>query len=245
MAGKALALTDRDQAIVREVDRFGVMTRRQLMDLRFFRSRSRAKERLKRLVDVGYLVSRRRPLVVGGPELVYALGPLVDESRAARKRLTETSDLFLAHELGLVDVHIAFERAATITRWLSAKECADLAMGTIPDAYVEFTHEGLTYCAFVEYDRGTETVGRVGRKIRSYVELARSGRFERLFHRRYFRVLMITDTMGRLTTLSKAAAGITDKVLRFSTLPTLIREGPLQAIWRRPGLTTCESLTNT
>lgn len=244
MVGKAIALTDRDKAILRDVGRFGVITRRQLMALQVFRSPSRAKERLKRLADAGYLVSRRRPLSIGGPQFVYALGPLVDESRSARKRLTECSDLFLAHELGLVDVHIAFARATTIMRWVPAKDLVDQSIGIVPDAYTEFEHEGLTYCAFVEYDRGTETLGRVERKMRAYVDFARSGRFVRLFHRQFFRVLVITDTIGRQATLSTAAARITDRVLRFTTLPTLTREGPLQSIWRRPGVTASESLTS-
>jgi hypothetical protein len=242
MTGKGLALTDRDKALARELDRFGVMTRRQMMALQFFRSPSRAKERLKRLVDAGYLASRRHPLPIGGPELVYAVGPLVEASRGPRKRLAESSDLFLAHELGLVDVHIAFERTTTIARWLRARDLAELSMGVIPDAYLEFEHDSLTYCAFVEYDRGTETLARVERKVRAYVALARSGRFEQLFGRRFFRVLVITDTTGRLTTLSTAAARLTDKVLRFTTLPTLIDQGPLQSIWRRPGATRSESL---
>jgi Replication-relaxation len=243
MAGNGLALTERDKAIVREVGRFGVMTRQQLTALRFFHSGSRAKERLKRLVEAGYLVSRAQPLAVGGPQFVYATGPLVDASLVGRKRFRDLSDPFLTHELGLVDIHIAFERVVTVTRWISAKELAGLSLGVIPDAYLEFAHDGLTFSAFVEYDRGTETLGRFERKIRAYVELARSGRFERFFQRQFFRVLALTDTSGRLTTLSTSAARITDKVLRFTTLGTLTREGPLQSIWRRPGATTLESIT--
>src|SRR4051794_28939472 len=110
MAGNAFALTERDKAIVREVSLFGVMTRQQLMDLQFFRSKSRAKERLKRLVDAGYLSSRSQPLPAGGPQLVYAVGPVLGHSKSERKRLGVSSDVFLFHELGVVDIHIAFHR---------------------------------------------------------------------------------------------------------------------------------------
>lgn len=244
MTGKSLALTERDKAILREVGRFGVITRRQLMNLHMFRSGSRAKERLKRLVDGGYLATRRQPLSIGGPRLVYTAGPLVSESRDARKRLGELSDLFLDHELGLIDIHIAFDQCATMTRWLTSKDLGTLSLRVVPDAYVEFEQDGLTYCAFIEYDRGTETLGRIERKVRAYLELARSGQFDRVFHRRFFRVLVVTDTTGRMATLSKASARLTDKVLRFTTHATLVREGPLQSIWRRPGVSTTESLIN-
>jgi hypothetical protein len=244
MTGKSIVLTERDKAIVREVTRFGVLTRHQLMDLQFFRSKSRAKERLKRLVDAGYLTSRPQPLSAGGPQSVYASGPLIDDSRGARKRLTEVSDLFLVHELGLVDMHIAFERSTTVVRWITAKDLSALSFGVVPDAYVEFEQHGLTYCAFLEYDRGTETVSRFERKTRAYVGFARSGQFDRLFHRRFFRVLVVTDTLGRLTSLSKTTARVTDRVFRFTTRAALAREGPLQSIWRRPGVSTSESLTD-
>ena len=56
MSGKSLAFTERDRAVVREVARFGVMSRHQLMRLKFFSSKTRANDRLKRLVDEGYLV---------------------------------------------------------------------------------------------------------------------------------------------------------------------------------------------
>ena len=54
MTGKSLAFTERDGAVVSEVTRFGVMSRDQLMRLKFFASKTRANDRLKRLVDEGY-----------------------------------------------------------------------------------------------------------------------------------------------------------------------------------------------
>jgi len=48
-----LAFTERDRAVMSEVTRFGVMSRHQLMRLKFFASKTRANDRLKRLVDEG------------------------------------------------------------------------------------------------------------------------------------------------------------------------------------------------
>jgi hypothetical protein len=243
MTGKSLAFTERDRAIVREIARFGVMSRDQLMRLKFFASKTRANDRLKRLVDEGHLAARRQPIPIGGPRCVYVPGRLSSETRDARKRLAEMSDLFLAHQLGLVDIHIAFEQHTTLVRWLPEKDLTGLSLGLVPDAYLEYEVNALTYCAFVEYDRGTETLGRIERKVRAYLDLAHSGRFERTFKRKFFRVLMVTDADGRLATLSHTTARLTDKVLRFTTLGELSHRGPLMSIWRRPGASTSESLT--
>src|SRR5688572_26101846 len=164
MTGKSLALTERDRTVMREVARFGVMSRDQLVRLRLFSSKTRANERLKRLVEKGYLAARRQPLPVGGPRFVYLLGRLSADARD-RKALAETSDLFLSHQLGLVDIHLAFELHSTIAQWLSDKDLARLPLGVVPDSYVEYQVGTLTYCAFLEYDRGTEPLGRIERKV--------------------------------------------------------------------------------
>ena len=243
MNGKVLAFTERDRAIVREVARFGVMSRDQLMRLTFFASKTRANERLKRLVDEGHLAARRQPIPVGGPRFVYLPGRLSVDAREVRKRFSDVSDLFLIHQLGLVDIRIAFEQHTTLSRWLPEKDLAGLSLGLVPDAYLEYEVGTLTYCAFVEYDRGTETRGRIERKVRAYLDLAHSGRFERTFTRTFFRVLVVTDSAGRLTTLSQTAARLTDRILRFTTLRELSHHGALASIWRRPGANVSESLT--
>jgi hypothetical protein len=242
MTGKSLAFTERDQAVVREVTRFGVMSRDQLMRLKFFSSKTRANDRLKRLVDEGYLASRRQPIPVGGPRCVYLPGRLLADGRD-RKRLGDVSDLFLTHQLGLVDIRLAFEQYSHLQRWVPERDLTGLSLGLVPDAYLEYEVGGLTYCAFVEYDRGTESLGRIERKVRAYLDLAQSGRFGRTFKRRFFRVFVVTDSAGRLATISEATARITDRMMRLTTLPELSHHGPLMSIWRRPGARASESLT--
>src|SRR5262245_7983586 len=131
MTGRGLGLTDRDQALLNEITRFGVMTRDQAMRLRFFRSKTRAKARLKRLVDVGYLAVRRQPLAAGGPRFVYMPGPLLESDRRSRKRITELSDLFLAHELGIVEVRIAFERHLQVAVWSAGRDLGHPTLGIV------------------------------------------------------------------------------------------------------------------
>jgi hypothetical protein len=243
MTGRSLAFTERDRAVVREVTRFGVMSRDQLMRLKFFSSKTRANDRLKRLVDGGYLAARRQPLPVGGPRCVYLPGRLLADGRDIRRRFADVSDLFITHQLGLVDIRLAFERHSTLVRWLPEKDLTGLSLGLVPDAYLEYEVGGLTYCAFVEYDRGTETLGRIERKVRAYLDLAQSGRFERTFKRRFFRLCVVTDSAGRLATISETTTRITDRLMRLTTLPELSHHGPLMSIWRRPGASASESLT--
>jgi hypothetical protein len=153
------------------------------------------------------------------------------------------SELFVAHQLGLVDIQLAFEAHVRLTRTLSEHDLHPMNLGVVPDAYVEYAHQEAEFSAFVEYDRGTETLGTIERKARGYLDLALSGRFSRQFQRRFFRTLLVTDTVGRLSTLSSAVARVTDRVMRLTTLGELVALGPQSAIWRRPGSHVSESLT--
>lgn len=242
MNGRALALTPRDRSLLFEVQRCGVLTRDQILRLKLFSSKTRVNERLRRLTAAGYLTTRPQPLLAGGPRFVYLPGRLLTPS-TNRKRLLESSDLFLSHELGLVDIRLAFEHHTTVTRWSPASELTPLSLGFAPDAFLSYEAGGLAFCAFIEYDRGTETLGRIQRKSRAYVDLAFSGRFAKTFGRTFFHALFVTDTPGRLATMSEAIARVTDRVVRLTTLPELLASGPVAAVWRRPGSTRFESLT--
>jgi hypothetical protein len=244
MSGERLAITERDRAILREIHRFGVMSREQFVRLGLFASKTRANERLRRLVEAGHLTTRRQPLAVGGPRHVYLPGRHCVDSGRTRKRFAGTSDLFLLHQLGLVDIRLAFEGQTSLTRWLSDTDLRPLNLGLVPDGFIEYDVDTLTYCAFIEYDRGTETLGHIERKVASYIDLARFGRFEQTFNRRFFRVCVIVDSTGRLATLSQAVRRITDRIVRLTTLSQLTANGPLGAIWRKPGGDVSESLTS-
>jgi len=235
MAGNRLLLTERDQTIIREVGRLGALTREHLTALGHFASKTRANERLKRLVDEKLLAARRQPLHAGGPRLVYL--------PEGTDRLRNSSAPFLAHQLGVVDVRVAFEVAADVVRWLTDQELRTLNIGIIPDGYVEYSHQAKVFCAFLEYDRQTETVERVVQKVRAYLALAFSGRFEQTFHHKYFRLLLVADSPGRLANLSAAIARLSDKVTRLALLRDVKARGPLAPIWQRPGSKVLESLT--
>lgn len=239
MAGKTILLTERDRQIMVEVSRLGAITREQAQRLRLFHSATRAKARLKQLVDAGYLSVRRQPITAGGPRCVYLPGPAAESGPS---RVKNSSALFLSHQLGLVDIRIAFEEAGAVVVWRSDRELSTAKLDVVPDAYLESALGPAVLSAFLEFDRGTESLGRIEKKARGYIDLAYSGQFTRLFNRQYFRVLMVTDSVGRLEAVSRAVARLTDRIFRFTLLSELQHEGPLASIWRRPGLRTLESL---
>ena len=81
------------------------------------------------------------------------------------------------------------------------------------------------------------------RKVRAYLDLAFSGRYQRALQRRFFRTLIIVDSLKQLSSLSRAIARLSDKVIGLGVLGQLSLEGPLTSIWRRPGASASESLT--
>lgn len=239
MTGSGLLLTERDKRVIAEVARFGAMTRHQMQHLGLFSSATRAKARLKRLADAKYLDARRQPIAAGGPRSVY----LLSRCGSARRALGGVSDLFLTHQLGLVDIRIAFEQFTQLTTWRADRELAGLKVEVVADAYLEYQVGPATFCAFVEYDRGTEPLGRIEKKARGYLDLAYSGKFARSFNRKFFRVLVVVESTARLMNLSQTVARLTDRIFRFCLLSELTERGPLVSIWRRPGSTTLESFT--
>lgn len=242
MAGSKIVLTPRDQQLLCEVQRFGVLTREQTMRLRLFASKTRANERLKKLVVAEYLTARRQAVTLGAPKLVYSAGRLTAEPME-RKRWREASDVLLTHQLGLVDVRIAFERATQVQRWLTDRELSTAGLEIIPDGLVEYELSHLGFSAFIEYDRGTEPLQRIQRKVRGYLGLAHSGRFARVFNRKFFRVLFVCDQPGRVTSIVKTSASVTNQMVWVAELSDLKQLGPLASIWRRPGADHPQSLT--
>lgn len=240
MGGKTLAVTERDRRICDLALRFGAVTREQLQRLGLFTSATRAKARLKALTDQGLLAAHPLAVHQRGVRFVYMPGRLL---QPGRRRSEGLSPFFVSHQVGLVDIRIAFELRTTVRQWMSDKDLAALSLGFIPDGYVEYAKGGASFAAFIEYDRSTESLVRLERKVRDYTTFAFSGRFEQQFHRKYFRLLLVAETTGRVDSLSKTAARVTDRMVRLTTLSALNTYGPLAAIWRRPGGRQLESLT--
>jgi hypothetical protein len=250
MAGEGMVLTERDRAILQLAAELGPVSRAQFERFGHFGSRTRANAVLGRLVRFSYLAVRRQPLVGGSRRLLYHLGRRGEDLLAVngrRKRVKELSDLFLEHHLRTTDVRLAFpvtdDGDCILDRWLTDHELRTSRLGVIPDAYVEYRYRGLPFAAFVEVDLGTETLTRWEQKVVEYLRLARSGAFTTVCRLRYFRVLVITISMGRVETLQTAIARVTPTIFWLTTFDALAREGALASIWRRPATSSFHSLT--
>lgn len=248
--GKGMVLTDRDALVVREVHAFQLLTRDQLVRLGHFGSKTRANATLLRLVRFGYLARRYQPSVAGTRRALYFVGPQAGSLlpgptlTADRRRVAQLSDLFIAHQLLVSDVRLAFHSPVVgyrLTRWMSDIDLRPLALGLVPDGYVEYELQGRTFGAFVEVDRGTETLGRWVAKVNAYLALAASGRSRTLLARQFFRVLVVAPSGARLTNLRRATATRTDRMFWF-TSPDQLSAGPFAQVWWRPVETSRHSL---
>lgn len=245
-----MRLTGRDRSIVLLVDDRGALTRRQIGKALRFGSVSRVNAVLLRLSQHGYLARRTQGMLHGTKRTVYTLGTngreLLGQPRLQRSQYQRVSDLFLEHRLAVNDVWLAFQLdypGFGLTQWLSEAALAKLALGLVPDGYVEYRLHDQSFAAFLETDLGTETIKRFDNKVRGYLELAFGGRYERIFHRRYFRVLVVTDSDRRLVNLRSCIEARTDRIFWLATRTSIDQGSIFDAIWTRPKLTGLQSLT--
>lgn len=240
-AGRAMMLTHRDLRIVTDVSQFRILTRDQLERLGHFQSKTRANAVLLRMVRFGYLSRRYQPAVAGTQRALYFLGSkgvaLTEASNPSERRnIKALSDLFLAHQLLITDVHIGFRREVSvgIERWMTDEDLRASQLGIVPDGHIEYTHGEKRFGAFLELDRGTETLGRFQGKVRAYIHLTTSDGYRKAFSRTFFRVLVVAPSATRIEHLRTITAAITDRIFWFTTIERLTVEGPLANIWLRP-----------
>jgi hypothetical protein len=249
--GSAMVLTERDRRVIVDVASFQTLTGQQLRRLGHFGSKTRANTTLLRLVRHGYLSRRSLPSVAGTATALYFAGPksgdvLERPQATVRRKISSLSDLFVAHQLLITDVRIAFLSPAAgyeFLRWRTDAELRARNLGLIPDGHLEYALSGKHFGAFVEIDRGTEDLERWAAKVRSYVLLTRSDSYRHIFGRAFFRVLVITESEGRLQHLRRVTASLTERVFWFTTMDRLRSTGPFDAIWWRPVDATLHALT--
>lgn len=250
-AGNAMVLTERDRRVIADVSSFQILTGAQLRRLGHFQSKTRANATLLRLVRHSYLSRRSLPSVAGTSTALYFVGPksgdvLERPQATVRRKISSLSDLFVAHQLLITDVRIAFRSRIAgyeFLRWHTDVELRARHFGLIPDGHVEYALSGKHFGSFVEIDRGTEDLARWATKVRSYLLLTQSHTYRQHFGRAFFRVLVITETDGRLQHLRRVTETLTDRVFWFTTMDRLRSPGPLDSIWWRPVDATVHALT--
>lgn len=190
----AWRLTPRDRWIIRMLHEHRVLTAHQITALAFPSFRS-GRQRMRELYLWG-VVDRFQPFVtVGTAPMHYVLAPagaavLAAEDGLDVKELGYRHDrafgvahsLRLAHTVGVAEWFTALvDRArhdpsrerTRLVAWWSETRCArhfgDL---TRPDAYGRWSTQGTEVEFFLEYDFGTEVLGKLAGKLTGYAALA-------------------------------------------------------------------------
>ena len=184
-------LTERDRLICRLLDEHRVLTSAQVADVCFTGER-RARMRLAELYALDVL-DRFRPRRGGSPvPFHFVLGPLGAALVAAEHdqpvadlawRRHLASDLAasqrLAHLVGTNGLFTALLRSARtkqncqLAEWWSERRCArEWGEVVRPDGYGVWTEHATSLPFLVEYDNGTERLGRLARKLDGYARLA-------------------------------------------------------------------------
>lgn len=189
----ASSLTDRDRQILRLLRWHRVLTTSQV-HLMFFSHRNTAQHRMTRLYELR-LVERFRPLRDGrDAEYHYvldALGAYVVALMAARdpdrevkirwrtdQALSIATSQRLAHTVGANDVFVRLVAAARhdptarLTTWWGERYCkAVLGEVVRPDGLGVWKEAGASVTFCLEYDRGSEPLGRLAGKASDYARL--------------------------------------------------------------------------
>jgi hypothetical protein len=188
-------LTNRDLAIVDWLDRHGVLTTAQITTA-FFSHANTASRRLAKLRAIGLVDRFHRPLPAGGfGPWHYVIGPLGAQlAAAAREAAAPTpralrarhaqlaASPMLLHLLGsnqfFVDLH-AHARShprTRLVRWWSERDTASRYRGRVhPDGHALWRDQDTVVGLFLEFDRSTEDLGRLVRKLTAYDQLAADG----------------------------------------------------------------------
>jgi Replication-relaxation len=191
LAALAGRLTGRDRQLCRLLAEHRVLTTPQLVDLAFG-SRNAAEHRLALLHRLG-VVDRFRPhRTPGSAPYHYLLGPLGAALLAAQheqdpaqvgyrrdRTLALAHSQRLQHLLGVNGFFTALARTArdhadaALEVWWSEQRCA-ARWGQLvrPDGYGRWREHQQRVDFFLEYDRGSEPVGRLAGKLAGYLELA-------------------------------------------------------------------------
>jgi hypothetical protein len=194
LAGLAARVTDRDRTLCRLLHDHRVLTTSQLVDLAF-PTRNAAEHRLAILHQLG-VVDRFRPRhTPGSAPYHYVLGPLGAALLAAEaeqdpaefgyrrdRALALAHSQRLGHLLGVNGFFAALAREArhqqgdaALEGWWSEQRCA-ARWGRLvhPDGYGRWREHQSRVDFFLEYDRGSEPLGRLAAKLPGYLQLAQA-----------------------------------------------------------------------
>lgn len=248
-------LTDRDMAVVAAVAEYKLLSRSQIQRLLGFGATTRVNFRLQKLFHNGFLRRHYLPMLKGSSQAIYTLDsaglPVAAERLGkdtdALRRPKALHPFFLAHQLAVNDVRIAFELAARahddhqLLQWLPEEECYDRFFfagrwrSLTPDAFFRYRVGSQMLSAFVEVDRGTMPNGRFKEKVERYFAYDVSGAYSGRYKGQRFRVLVVVPSLARLANLKTTAGRVPQRSLWFTTQSELRERSPLAVIWETVG----------
>jgi hypothetical protein len=229
-----LALTAGDTEIFRLVSEYRFLRREHLCALTS-RPEKRLHRRIYKLVERGYLARIRLPQ----QKHIYALGraaiPVLVEKGIAspeiltqRLRTHELKELFLKHEMLIVDIHVILSLAARdgpiqLVDWREGRELHDSVtiadytgqtrLPVCPDAFFILEDSRRSVGAnrahfFLEADRSTATQTRFQEKLKAYWHYLEQGGHTKKYSIKNFRMLTITLTSERAQNLCSLAVTV-------------------------------------
>ncbi len=243
---KRVVLQERDRRLLSELARMRVVDRELAKAVGGFRSTTRANARLLALTQAGYLKRSFVGTIAGGRKAVYRLsgkGLAISAGSSggqASAGKSSYSELFLEHQLQVNQVYITVKHKVILVadwrfhRWISFTRILSKASPLIPDGYFEVKHNSDVRSLFLEVDLGTEALRIWHKKIESYLRLAVSGEFQKLFGQPRFRVIVIASSEKRADTIRNVCTKFTDKIFRFTSLESIKRESFWSPIWLKP-----------
>jgi hypothetical protein len=244
---QGLIVQARDRRLLQELDTMRIIDRELAKLVAGFGSTTRANTRLLALTKAGLLQRTFVGTIAGGRKAIYALSSqgagLVSAKHPAfsiRSRLSISGNLKLEHQWQIASIYAAvkFQPIPVSEAKFLAWKCIDEPLlknsRIIPDGYFEIEQRPKIHAMFLEVDMGTELQKVWQAKTQNYLQLAVSGRFEQIFARPQFRVLVVATSEKRLNAIQSTVLKSTDKIFRFSTFDFINREGFWSPIWYRP-----------
>lgn len=241
-----VVLQERDLHLLHEIALMRIVDGEQAKVVAGFGSRTRVNVRLLALTRAGLLRRFFLGTQAGPTKALYSISAKAAQFigtpvRGPRRRQDEVlvGESAVEHQLAVNRVYCALKYGPAATTagefktWHYFSEPL-AATKLIPDGYAEIAAPEKAIGMFFEMDLGTEALRVWKDKLDAYLHYAASGYFGRHFHLSRFRVLVVTKSAGRLDSLRKTTASVTEKVFWFTTLESIDRCGFWSPIWFRP-----------
>lgn len=243
---RGIVLQDRDRHLLSELSVMRVIDREMTKMVAGFGSTTQVCLRLQELTRAGLLRQFFIGSIGSGRKAVYTLSPkgtdLVNAKLGGIHRASGrlvVGDTFVEHQTGINQVYLAVKYRAIpqggqLRRWVTFRQSISEAIKLTPDGYWELEVGGNLRAMFLEVDLGTEALKVWQQKTASYLQLALSGEFLKLFRQPQFRVLVVANSERRIANIRATVSKSTDKIFWFTTFENIHRDGIWSPVWLRP-----------